>query len=150
MCYAQWAAMTHWSMFNDKIKVQIVLYVCMSVCLFLNPLKKSKVRGWRGEEGGSGVGGGRSWPPPVTRAGSRCPGLEGVLWWCRRRRRWRGALCTPCYLLEALLVPSLAVDIVGGDLPPIWDVLADLGSIAVPLAPLAIGLGCREAHLVLL
>ena len=56
----------------------------MSVCLFLNPLKMSEVRGWRGEEGGCGVGGGRSWPPPVARAGSRCPGLEGVLWWCCR------------------------------------------------------------------
>lgn len=62
----------------------------------------------------------------------------------------KGALCTPCYLLEALLVPGLAVDTIGGDLPPIWDILANLGPVAVPLTPLAVGLGCSEAHLVLL
>lgn len=62
-----------------------------------------------------------------------------------------GALSTPCYLLEALLVPGLAVNAIGGDLPPVGDVLADLGPVAVPLAPLAVGLGgSGEAHLVLL
>lgn len=44
----------------------------------------------------------------------------------------------------------MAVHTVGGDLPPIGDVLADLVPVAVPLAPLAVGLGCGEAHLVLL
>lgn len=44
----------------------------------------------------------------------------------------------------------MAIDAVGGDLPPIRDVLADLVPVAVPLAPLAVVLGCREAHLVLL
>ena len=44
----------------------------------------------------------------------------------------------------------MAVHAVGGDLPPIRDVLADLVAVTVPLAPLAVGLGCREAHLVLL
>lgn len=58
--------------------------------------------------------------------------------------------CPPCYLLKALLVPGLAVDAVGGDLPPVGDVLADLGPVAVPLAPLVVGLGCGEANLVLL
>ncbi|KAF3850701.1 hypothetical protein F7725_012473 [Dissostichus mawsoni] len=46
---------------------------------------------------------------------------------------------------------GLAVDAIGGDLPPVGHVLADLGPVAVPLAPLAVGLGGRrEAHLVLL
>jgi len=54
------------------------------------------------------------------------------------------------YLLKALLVPSLAVDTIGGDLPPIWDILADLGPVAVPLAPLAVGLSRSKADLVLL
>lgn len=81
--------------------------------------------------------------------------LPWCLWWCcsrrrRRRRWWRVALCTWCYLLKALLVPSMTVDTICGDLPPIWDILADLVPIAVPLAPLAVVLGCREAHLVLL
>lgn len=79
--------------------------------------------------------------------------LPWCLWWCwsrRRRRWWRVALCTLCYLLEALLVPGVAVHTVGGDLPPIGDVLADLVPVAIPLTPLAIVLGCREAHLVLL
>lgn len=44
----------------------------------------------------------------------------------------------------------MAVDAVGGDLPPVGDVLADLVAVAVPLAPLAVVLGRREAHLVLL
>lgn len=44
----------------------------------------------------------------------------------------------------------MAVHAVGGDLPPIGDVLADLVPVAIPLAPLAVVLGCREAHLVLL
>lgn len=56
----------------------------------------------------------------------------------------------PGYLLEALLVPGGAVHAVGGDLPPVGDVLADLVAVAVPLPPLAVGLRCREAHFVLL
>lgn len=44
----------------------------------------------------------------------------------------------------------MAIHAVGGDLPPIGDVLADLVAVAVPLTPLAVVLGCREAHLVLL
>lgn len=78
--------------------------------------------------------------------------LKGWIWWYWSRRRWwRGALCTSCYLLKALLVPGLAVDTIGGDLPPIWDILADLRPVAVPLAPLAVGLGgSSKADLVLL
>lgn len=56
----------------------------------------------------------------------------------------------PGYLLEALLVPGGAIHAVGGDLPPIGDVLANLVPVAVPLPPLAIWLRCREAHFVLL
>ena len=87
--------------------------------------------------------------PELALAAPCCPGLE--VWWCWSRRRWcRGALCTPCYLLEALLVPWLVVDTVGGDLPPIWDILADLRPVAIPLTPLTIGLGRSKADLVLL
>lgn len=146
MCCAQQTVITQWNMLSNKIKVQIALCVC--VCLYVNLHKMNKVRGLaKGKRKKVGLGGGRPMLPPVARAGSRCPGLG---WCCSRRRRWRGALCAPCYLLEALLVPSLAVDTVGGDLPPIRDILADLGPVAIPLAPLAIGLGCSEAHLVLL
>lgn len=62
-----------------------------------------------------------------------------------------GAVCAPCYLLEALLVPGLAVYAVGGNLPAVRDILADLRPATVPLTPLAVWLGrCGEAHLVLL
>lgn len=55
------------------------------------------------------------------------------------------------YLLKTLLVPGLglAVNAIGGYLPPVGDVLANLLGIAVPLGILAIGLGCK-AHFVLL
>lgn len=61
-----------------------------------------------------------------------------------------GALRAWYYLLKALLIPGLAVDAVGGDLPPIRDVLVNLGPIAIPLAPLAIRLGRSIVHFVLL
>ena len=55
------------------------------------------------------------------------------------------------YLLKTLLVPGLglAVNAIGGYLPPIGDILANLLGIAVPLGILAIGLGCK-ANFVLL
>jgi len=58
------------------------VYVC--AVFALNLLKMSKVRGKREVVG---LGGGRSWLPPVARAGSCCPGLDGGLWWCWSRRR---------------------------------------------------------------
>lgn len=67
-------------MINNKIKVQIVLCVW---CVFISQSSQDEqdeglVRGG----GRKGVGGGRPWLPPVARVGSRCPGLEGELWWC--------------------------------------------------------------------
>lgn len=71
--------------------------------------------------------------------------------WCWSRRRWcRAALWPSCYLLKALLVPGLTVDTISGDLPPVRDILADLGPVAIPLAPLIVRLGCSKANLVLL
>lgn len=121
-------------------------FLVVGVCLFLNLLKLA------GSWGKEGRGGGGHWKAEGGHSSLLWPKLDltGLVlnWWCwSRRRQRRGALC---YLLEALLVPSLPVDTVGGDLPPIGDILANLGPVAVPLSPLAIRLGCSKAHLVLL
>lgn len=62
-------------MINNKIKVQIVL--CVRVCLFLNLLKMSKVRGWRGEVGGCGVGEGGHGSLPWPELALAAPVLTG-------------------------------------------------------------------------
>jgi len=158
MYCAQWAGMTvTWLTANLKFRcVCVCVCVCVSVCVCVCVCLISQSSR---DEYGKGAGEGRRlrlWgsgrevmAPSCGQSWLSLPRSWRGLWWCWRR--WRGALCTPCYLLEALLVPRLAVDTVGGDLPPIRDILADLGPVAVPLAPLAVGLGCRrEAHLVLL
>lgn len=137
----------HWNMITLKSWVQIFFFLVVGVCLFLNLLK---LAGSWGKEGRGGGGG--HWKAEGGHSSLLWPKLDltGLVlnWWCwSRRRQRRGALC---YLLEALLVPSLPVDTVGGDLPPIGDILANLGPVAVPLSPLAIRLGCSKAHLVLL
>lgn len=106
----------------------------MCVCVSSEDERGLMMEGSRKVEVESGVWEGRGHPSVARSWGV---GVGG--WW--------GALC---YLLEALLVPGLSVHTIGGDLPPVGNVLADLGAVAVPLPPLAIRLRCREAHLVLL
>lgn len=86
--------------------------------------------------------------PPCGRGSDCRPVLTGALLLLQEVQE--EVLGAPCYLLEALLVPGGAIDAVGGDLPPVGDILADLVAVAVPLPPLAVRLRCREAHLVLL
>lgn len=137
----------HWNMITLKSWVQIYFFFGGGG-LFIS---QSSEVGRLVREGGKRWGGGH-WKAEGGHSSLLWPKLDltGLVlnWWCwSRRRQRRGALC---YLLEALLVPSLPVDTVGGDLPPIGDILANLGPVAVPLSPLAIRLGCSKAHLVLL
>lgn len=64
------------------------------------------------------------------------------------RNRARGTT-RKCHSLEALLVPCLAIDTVGGYLPAVGHILADLLGVAVPLAPLPVGLGCKAKFVLL-
>lgn len=133
----------HWNMITLKSWVQILSFFWWWGSVYF-----SIFWSWQAREGR----GGGHWKAEGGHSSLLWPELDltGLVlnWrcWSRRRQR-RGALC---YLLEALLVPSLPVDTVGGDLPPIGDILANLGPVAVPLSPLAIRLGCSKAHLVLL
>lgn len=117
---------------------------------FVHPVKMVKVKGWWESRWMW------SWARDKREVSQLPSSSQRVLvmpqsWWCwSRSRRWRRALCIASYLLEALLVPGLTIDTVAGNLPPIWDILVDLRPIAIPLAPLVIGLRRREANLVLL